>query len=174
MFQKILFVTVIILVTSVTVSFSQQKFGHLNSGNMLELMPEVMDSDKKLLALDDSLGIQLDNLTARFKIKYDAALKAVNEGTMTKIQQSNAEQELSVEQTKITDFQKTAQNIITLRRQVLLAPVLDRLNAAIVAVGKEQGYSFIFDVSGGAMLFVTEADDVSALVATKLGVQIEK
>ena len=62
--------------------------------------------------------------------------------------------------------------MLTQRRQALLAPVLDKLNDAIVAVGKEKGYSFIFDVSGGSMLYVTEADDVSALVASKLGLTL--
>lgn len=153
---------------------AQQKFGHMNSGNMLELMPEVADSDKKLAALDDSLGVVLDTMAAKFKRNYDKALKAVNEGTMTKIQQSEAEQQLNEEQTKITEFQKTAQLVLTQRRQILLAPVLDRLNAAIVEVGKEKGYSFIFDVSAGSMLYVNESDDVSPLVAAKLGVALNK
>ena len=88
MFQKILILTILFTGSSITSIFAQQKFGHLNSGNMLELMPEVKESDKKLAVLDDSLGVQLDTMTAKFKRHYDAALKAVNEGTMTKIQQS--------------------------------------------------------------------------------------
>jgi outer membrane protein len=174
MFQKVLIFTILITGTSITSNFAQQKFGHLNSGNMLELMPEVKESDKKLAALDDSLGIQLDTMSVRFKRKYDAALKAVNEGTMTKIQQSTTEQQLNEEQAAITEFQKLGQVMITQRRQALLAPVIDRLNDAIVEVGKEKGYSFIFDVSGGSMLYVTEADDVTTLVASKLGLTIPK
>lgn len=173
MFKNILFIALFSII-STAASFAQQKFGHLNSGNMLELMPEVAASDKKLEMLDDSLGIVMDTMTSRFKVKYDIALKAVNEGTMTKVQQANTEQELNAEQTKITEFQKMAQVIITQRRQILLAPVLDKLNDAIVEIGKEKGYSFIFDVSGGSMLYVTDADDVSTLVAAKLGLTIPK
>ena len=172
MFQKILILTILFTGSSITSIFAQQKFGHLNSGNMLELMPEVKESDKKLAVLDDSLGVQLDTMTAKFKRHYDAALKAVNEGTMTKIQQSTTEQQLNEEQSSITEFQKVGQVMLTQRRQALLAPVLEKLNDAIVAVGKEKGYSFIFDVSGGSMLYVTEADDVSALVASKLGLTL--
>lgn len=174
MFQRILLFSIFLIGTSLTTAIAQQKFGHLNSGNVLEQMPEVLDSDKKLLALDDSLGVVLDTMAARFKIKYDAALKAVNEGTMTKLQQDNAEKDLSAEQTKITEFQKSAQAFIAQKRQIFLAPVLDRLNTAIVAVGKEKGYSFIFDVSAGNLLYVTETDDVSDLVATKLGITLKK
>lgn len=174
MFQRILLFSIFLIGTSLTTAIAQQKFGHLNSGNVLEQMPEVLDSDKKLLALDDSLGVVLDTMAARFKIKYDAALKAVNEGTMTKLQQDNAEKDLSAEQTKITEFQKSAQAFIAQKRQIFLAPVLDRLNTAIVAVGKEKGYSFIFDVSAGNLLYVTETDDVSDLVAAKLGITLKK
>lgn len=168
--------SVLILLTFIGMSGlrAQQKFGHMNSGNMLELMPEVAESDKKLATLDDSLGVVLDTMTAKFKRNYDKALKAVNDGTMTKIQQSEAEQQLNEEQTKITEFQKIAQMIMTQRRQILLAPVLDRLNAAIIEVGKEKGYSFIFDVSSGSMLYINDTDDVSALVAAKLGVELDK
>jgi len=173
MFRNILFIALLSIIFTEG-SFAQQKFGHLNSGNMLELMPEVGASDKKLEILDDSLGIVMDTMTAKFKVKYEAALKAVNEGTMTKVQQATTEQLLNEEQTKITEFQKLAQVMITQRRQILLAPVLDKLNDAIVAIGKEKGYSFIFDVSGGSMLYVTDADDVSELVAAKLGLTISK
>jgi outer membrane protein len=62
-----------------------------------------------------------------------------------------------------------AQVMIGQRRQALLAPVISKLNTVIVEVGKENGYSFIFDVSSGSMLYVTESDDVSPLVAAKLG-----
>lgn len=174
MFKKILLFSIFLIGTSLSAAFAQQKFGHLNSGNVLEQMPEVLASDKVLLAVDDSLGIQMDTMAARFKVKYDAALNAVNAGTMTKLQQDNAEKELSAEQTKITEFQKSAQAYIAERRQILLAPVLDKLNTAIVSVGKEKGYSFIFDVSAGNLLYVTETDDVSDLVAAKLGITLKK
>lgn len=154
-------------------SFGQQKFGHMNSGNMLELMPEVQATDKALAALHDSLEVELDTMMTKFRSNYDNALKAVNEGTMTKIRQSQVEQELQAEQAKIAEFQKQAQLVVNQRRQILLAPVIDRLNTAIVEVGKEKGYSFIFDVSAGSMLYVNETEDVSALVAAKLGLKLE-
>jgi Skp family chaperone for outer membrane proteins len=52
--------------------------------------------------------------------------------------------------------------------------VISKLNTVIVEVGKENGYSFIFDVSSGSMLYVTESDDVSPLVAAKLGLTLPK
>ena len=146
----------------------------MNSGNIMELMPEVKLADAKLAVLDDSLGVVLDTMMAQFRHNYNTALKSVNEGTMSKLQQAEVEKQLNDDQTKINDFQKMAQVMIGQRRQALLAPVINKLNTVIVEVGKENGYSFIFDVSSGSMLYVTESDDVSTLVAAKLGLTLPK
>ncbi|HMY83675.1 MAG TPA: OmpH family outer membrane protein [Saprospiraceae bacterium] len=145
----------------------------MNSGNMLEMMPEVQASDKVLAALHDSLEIELDTMMTRFRNNYNNALKAVNEGTMTKIKQAEVEKELQDEQARIAEYQKQAQLVVGQRRQKLLAPVIDKLNAAIIEVGKEKGYSFIFDVSSGGMLYVNKSEDVSSLVASKLGLKLD-
>lgn len=166
--NNILF-SVLFLCLGVVTSFGQQKIGHINSGLMLEKMPEVITADTALAMLEDSLGVKLDTMMLSFRVKYDAAVKQVNEGTMTKIQQANIERELNDEQTAITEFQKNAQAIINLRRQQLLAPLLERLNKAISDVGKEQNYAFILDIGTGSLLFVEESDDVSNAVAAKLG-----
>lgn len=173
MFKKLLILSIF---TSLlfNAADAQQKFGHMNSGNLMELMPEVQAADTALAVLDDSLGVVLDTMMNRFRHKYDAALKAVNEGTMSKIKQAEAEKELNEEQAKINEFQKMGQVMISQRRQALLAPVIKKLNAVIIEVGKENGYSFIFDVSSGSMLYVTESDDVSKLVAAKLGLKLPK
>ena len=177
MISYIMFKNSILLFTLILcipfVSISQQKFGHMNSGNMLEMMPEVQASDKVLAALHDSLEIELDTMMTRFRNNYNNALKAVNEGTMTKIKQAEVEKELQDEQARIAEYQKQAQLVVGQRRQKLLAPVIDKLNAAIIEVGKEKGYSFIFDVSSGGMLYVNKSEDVSSLVASKLGLKLD-
>ena len=173
MFKKLLILSTFMSFISLT-SQAQQKFGHMNSGNIMELMPEVKLADAKLAVLDDSLGVVLDTMMAQFRHNYNTALKSVNEGTMSKLQQAEVEKQLNDDQTKINDFQKMAQVMIGQRRQSLLEPVINKLNTVIVEVGKENGYSFIFDVSSGSMLYVTESDDVSTLVAAKLGLTLPK
>jgi outer membrane protein len=58
-----------------------------------------------------------------------------------------------------------------IRRQVLLKPILEKIDVAVKAVGKEGGYTFIFDTSSGSMLFATESEDITSLVKTKLGMK---
>ena len=118
----------------------------------------------------DSLKVELDTRSARFRSMYELAIKAVNEGSLTPAQQAAKEQELSQEQTALQKFQADADGLIALRRQMLMAPVMKKLEDAVKAVGKENGYAFIFDQATGSMLFASDSDDVTALVSAKLGI----
>ena len=42
---------------------------------------------------------------------------------------------------------------------------------AIADVAKENGYSYIFDVSAGALLYQPDSDDILPLVKKKLGLK---
>jgi outer membrane protein len=152
-------------------AFGQQKLGHLNSGNILQKMPEVAQANKEIQHLQDSLKIEFDTKSAKFQSTYQLALKAVNDGTVTPVEQSKKEAELNDMQTDLTNFQKLSQTIIDLRRQALLQPLLTKMQDAVKAVAKEQGYSYIFDVAGGSMLFANDSEDCSKQVEAKLGLK---
>ena len=164
--KKLIFI-IVLLAGSFLTTQAQQKIGHMNSGNVLEKLPDVINANKALSALQDSLKVELDTRTARFRSKYELAIKAVNEGTLTPAQQSAKEQELNQDQSDLQKFQSDAEGLIALRRQMLLAPVMAKLDNAVKAVGKENGYAFIFDQATGSMLYVTESDDVTKLVEKK-------
>jgi len=62
----------------------------------------------------------------------------------------------------------TIQNDLAQMEQQLLAPMVERVRKAIEEVGKEQGFTYIFDTSTGVTLY-NGGEDVSGLVKTKLG-----
>ena len=62
----------------------------------------------------------------------------------------------------------TIQNDLAQMEQQLLAPMIERVRDAIEAVGKEQGFTYIFDTSTGVTLY-NGGEDVTDLVKTKLG-----
>ena len=66
----------------------------------------------------------------------------------------------------------TEKEIKQRRDPALSKPEMDDIKR-LITVGKEKGYSFIFDVSAGSMLYVNETEDVSALVAAKLGLKLD-
>ena len=81
-------------------------------------------------------------------------------------------QELHENQQKIQTFQETASQDIQKQQQALLAPIQDKINKAIQAVGAEGGFTFIYDLAVPAVVFTGNgATDVSALVKAKLGIK---
>ena len=77
---------------------------------------------------------------------------------------------MSQERESIVKYEQEVIMKVQEKRQALLEPILKRVDEAIQAVGKENGYQMIFDTSQiNAILFVKESDDVAALVKKKLG-----
>ncbi|HRI35447.1 MAG TPA: OmpH family outer membrane protein, partial [Saprospiraceae bacterium] len=67
----------------------------------------------------------------------------------------------------IGKYQQSAQESLNKRRQELLAPLLNRIDEAIKAIGKEASYTFIFDSSAG-LIFYPESEDITPLILKKL------
>jgi outer membrane protein len=52
--------------------------------------------------------------------------------------------------------------------QDLINPIIEKAKKAIEQVAKENGYTYIFDTSVGAVLYWEESDNVLSLVKKKL------
>jgi len=149
-----------------------QKYGHLNSGNLLAGIPEVADADKKLTTFQDQLAKTFKAKVDAFKANYDAVSKQVNEGTLTPVQINEKEQELKVEQEKLAKEEQENLGKVQQKRQELLQPILDKVDKAIKAVGEENGYTMIFETSMiNTVLFAKDSEDVMPLVKKKLGIE---
>ena len=68
-------------------------------------------------------------------------------------------------------YEQEVQSKIIAKQEELLKPILEKVQNAITAVGKEGGYLFIFDVSvPNTILFADEPLDVTNAVKAKLGI----
>jgi len=170
MFKKApIFLFALLLGASISAQ-TAPKYGHLNLGNLLELLPDTKKADdeiklfaSKLGALDDSLGRALQAGAAILQKDYDA-------GLLTPLVAQQRQAELQKQQEYLQKFEQDAQQQVTVKRDELLKPILAKVDEAIKAVATESGFSMIFDTSTGAMLFAAETDDVTALVKKKLGI----
>lgn len=153
-----------------TTSFAQ-KYGHLNAGNLLELLPEVAKADSEMEAYQKQMIAKGEEMAKAFQAKYAKLAQEVQQGIHSPVQQQNLEAELQKEQQTIVQYEQEVRQKVAQKREELLAPILDKVNTAIQNVGKEQGYSMIFDSSvPNVLLFVEDADDVTSAVKAKLGI----
>jgi outer membrane protein len=151
------------------VSAQTPKYGHMNLGNFLEGMEETKMANISLEKFAAEFQIKADSMTKAFELKASAFQTAYQSGGLTQIQAQTRYQELQKEQQTVQLFEQQATEAIEKRREELLSPILKKLDEAVKAVGKENGFSMIFDTSTGATLFALETEDITPLVKKKMG-----
>ncbi|MBT8189484.1 MAG: OmpH family outer membrane protein [Saprospiraceae bacterium] len=153
----------------VAISMNAQKFGYLNSALLLSELPEVKAADSDLEAYQKQLVTSGESMVKTFEEKYQRYVQEANEGVLSQVQMQQKEAELGQEQQKIQQYEVEVQQKILQKREELYQPILDKVKVALEAIGNEQGYTMIFDASGGVLLHAKESEDVMPLVKAKLG-----
>ena len=96
--------------------------------------------------------------------------KLENDATTPKAIKDRRMQELQESYQKIQNFQQTAGQELQRTQESLMAPIMEKLQNAIKAVGAEGGFVFIYDST--SMLYNGNGvQDVSPLVKAKLGIK---
>lgn len=152
-------------------SIQAQKFGYLNSTQLLLSMPEIKAADAELKKYQDDLIGKGESMVRTFESAYQEYLGSVNAGELSQMQMQQAEAKLAQDQKAIQDYEVEVQNLLTVKKRELYQPVLDKVQAVVDQVGKENGYTMIFDASIVGILYAVEADDLMSVVKQKLGIQ---
>lgn len=156
-----------------SMSAQAQKFGFVNSGSILEAMPQVKEAESNLEALGKQLQAKGEKMMQDFQLKYQELERKVQAGDITPKAQETEAATLEEERNKILAYEQDMQKQLTDKREALLTPILAEVKTAIDAVAKDNGYTYIFDGSPGVgvILYADESTNVTALVKTKLGLQ---
>lgn len=151
-----------------------QKYGHLNFGNLIALMPETEAADEKLAAFQQELITKGEDMAASFQEEYAAFVVAVQDGEVPPKDQQSRQQELQKKQQEIVAFEQQIRQQVQQKQEELLAPIVERAQKALDEVAKENGYVMIFDTSVfNAVLFAQDSDDVMPMMKAKLGIAEE-
>lgn len=149
---------------------AQNKYGHLNYGNLLELVPEVKSGDSQLATYRDQLVKQGEDRVKKWQADVQTFQTQAQAGDLTGLQIKQTEEKLGKEQQAIAALEQEVIQKVTKKREQILKPILDKIDDAIKTVGKENGYSMIFDSSlYNFILSAEDSDDVMPLVKQKLG-----
>jgi outer membrane protein len=162
-------VTIVFAICIATVTFAQaQKFAHINTSDLLILMPEVSQADQALQKYGKDLDSELMVMSQEYQKKLtDFQAKQVN--MAESIKQSKIKEITDLEG-RIRQFEQTAQQDIVAEREKLYQPILTKVQKAIDDVAAEKKYAYVFDTSTGAVLVASTTDDIIDDVKTKLGI----
>ena len=171
--KKLLKISSLAFLMVFTVSgLKAQKFGHLNSGNLLIQIPATKIADDKLKVLQDSMVAVGETRAKAVQEEFNVFMKAYNEGSVTPAESQKKQTEFEKKKQELAAYEDEIIALINKKRDELLGPILADLQKAIDAVGKEGGYTMIFDTSVfNTILFAQDSDDVEPLVKAKLGIK---
>lgn len=165
-------VKTLVFITVALFSFNlqaQDKFGHIDSSEILALMPETKNAEQAI----QKHALELENQLKAMYSEYETKLAEYTDGEklMTQVVKQSKIDHLEDLQLRINQFQQTSQNDLQKSRNEALKPILEKAQDAVNAVAAENGYTYIFDVSTGAVVYKTDANDITQLVKAKLGIQ---
>lgn len=168
-FISILLVAVVF--SAVTVNAQQKlKIGHINSQELLSLMPESDSAQKKLEGLANDHQLVLEEMSVEFNKKFEAYRVALDAGTLSDLARASKEAELEDLQTRIQQFEQTAQQDLQQKRVEIFTPVQEKALNAVNEVAEENGFTYIFDTGMGAVVYTSpDSQDILPLVKAKLG-----
>lgn len=154
------------VLAAITLPAAAQKFGHIDSQALLMAMPERDAAEEQLEQQAAMYQQQLQEMQQELQKKYEDYMAKAE--TWPEAIRKTKEKELNQLQQGLQDFSQTAQQDLAKLEEDLLTPMINRAKDAIEAVGKENGFTYIFDASTGATLF-NGGEDITGLVKAKLG-----
>ncbi|TDQ07377.1 OmpH family outer membrane protein [Pedobacter metabolipauper] len=163
------------LLFTANIASAQQKLAHLNSANIIEAMPEVKTAQTTLEAFRKTKSGDIDKMIAEYQTTLAGA--QAKEKTRSEANKETVDKELQTMGGQLQDLQKRiedarakAQQELEQKNQELFTPIQAKADAAIKAVSKERGYTYVFDTANQGLVYWDGGEDITALVKTKLGI----
>ncbi len=168
------FIGIIALVVFVSFTGMAQnmKFGHINSDELVQALPEFDSASAQLEKYRQELINYLELMQVELNNKSDSYQKESK--SLTDLVRTTKEQELVDLNRKIQEFQASAQENLQNKNIELFQPIYAKVDKAIKDVGKENGFVYIFTVGqGSSLLFFdeTKSTNIMPLAKAKLGIK---
>ncbi len=169
--KGLLILLVVTLVTAgsfTTLAQGVFKFGHINSQELLSTLPERESAEKEIEEYANKLETQQKSMQDELNSKYEEYL--AQRDSYTDLVKATKEKDLQDIQQRIATFNQVAMQDLQKKEGELIKPIIEKVQKAIEEVGKENGYTYIFDLSNRTVVYVSDqSEDVTLLVKKKLG-----
>ncbi len=159
-------VLLVFLLLAASTTTQAQKFGYVNSQKILAELPELKAAEADLEALQKQLQKKGQALVEQLQKDYQLIQQKVERGELSPKQQDEEGKKLETRQQEIAKFEQDMVAQLQEKRTQLYQPIYDKVNAAIAAVAKEDGFTFIFNDQ--VLLYSEESMNVSDKVKAKL------
>ena len=152
-------------------AFSQSitlKLGHINSQELISLLPETKQADIDLQDYAKSLETQISSMEEEYKRGIEEYQN--NESSYDEITKQDKIAAIQAIEQRIANFQQNAQISLQQKQQELLDPIIEKVRQAIDQVAIDGNYTYILDTSAGSLLYYKESEDILSKVKKELGI----
>jgi len=144
-----------------------QKLGHINSQELLSLMPERTAAETTLQEYAKGLESQLMSMQAEYQSMIEDYQN--NEASYDNLTKQDKVAEIQGLEQRITTFQQSAQTSLQRKEQELLQPILEKAQKAIDEVAEDGKYTYILDSGSGLLLYSKDSENILEKVKKELG-----
>jgi outer membrane protein len=164
---------VIIFLVSGTYSFAQLKIGHIDTQEILKLMPERDSAAKVYEKFNVEINKNFESMNAVYTNLLDTYTK--QKDSLSAFIVKAKEAELMDMRGKIQNFQEVAQQELDKKQIDLMTPIMAKLKSAIKAVAEANKFTYILDTQaqGATVVYFPEDESLNILplVKAKLGIK---
>lgn len=129
-----------------------QSFGYLSYDQALKSMPEYLIVQKKLADLTAQYEAETKRVEDEFNTKYEQFLEGQRDFPPTILQKRQSELEELME--KNIAFKEESRQLLATAEKEAMAPLHEKLAAAIQQVGTSRGLAFILNTDQNAVPFI--------------------
>ena len=129
-----------------------QSFGYLSYDQVLKSMPEYVITQKKMADLTAQYEAETKRVEDEFNTKYEQFLEGQRDFPPTILQKRQSELEELME--KNIAFKEESRQLLATAEKEAMAPLHEKLAAAIQLVGTSRGLAFILNTDQNAVPFI--------------------
>ena len=171
MLKKIALVMLLALPMGV---FAQNlKFGHINAQEIITVMPEFTKAQNDIQTLEKQLTAELQRTQEEFNKKYQEFLQAIAKDSLPPNIAERRQKELQDMMQRQEQFQQDAQQQMAKAQNDAMAPIYQKLDNAIKAVGAAEGVIYIFDLARTSIPYVNESQSINLTSKVKANLGIK-
>ncbi len=153
----------LISITSSAFSQTTLKIGHVDIAEILAVLPERDSAAAVIEKETKEMQSTYDDMTAVYNKMLDDYEK--EQSTYTEPVKKNKESELLDKEKRLQEFEQNASANLQKRNADLIQPILNKILKAIDKVAAENGFTYIFDVSKGSVVYTSkESQNINQLV----------
>jgi len=156
--------------TSIFVSAQENlKIGHVNIPEIMQQLPET-DSLKTVLENETK---DMEKMYEEMITEHEASIKEYEQkkASYSEFVKNEKEKSLMEMANKIQQFNQNANQQLQQRNMELLQPVYQKINAAIEKIALSNHFTYILDLSNGAVAFYSpNSENINPLVLKELNI----